>query len=294
MLEGYEIVVSLRNENETSSCNGNFYEGDVQRVALEMGEHKKLTFSPEKYVYLPSIRKCRQRPYKDLLIDSLLKNVQKSCTMPCKPDSDFSFCFAMRQSKAIDQLPLCMNKNDTNCFYNSFDAAQESLNIYSGPCTKHQHLMVSKFDNPIAEDTEIQLDMTFDPPRTTVREEYLIYDMVALISAIGGTMGLCIGFSFTHFTSTTLTLIERMVNKFQNNRNPKSSKNIRDQSEDNFGALKSKFQEQEKINSKLENEIANLTQSYLQLKYQITSQGLAKENDKFRVTDLEYTGLSKQ
>ena len=289
MLEGYEIVVSLRNENETSSCNGNFYEGDVQRVALEMGEHKKLTFSPEKYVYLPSIRKCRQKPYKDLFIDNLLKNVQKNCTMPCKPDNDFSFCFAMRQSKAIDQLPLCMNKNDTNCFYNSFDAAQESLTIYSGPCTKHQHLMVSKFDNPIAEDTEIQLDMTFDPPRTTVREEYLIYDMVALISAIGGTMGLCIGFSFTHFTSTTLTLIEKMVNKFQKDRNPKSSNNVQDQSADNFGqrALKSKFQEQEKINSKLENEIADLTKSYLQLKHQIASQGLAKENENFRVTYLE-------
>ena len=282
-------MVSLRNENETSSCNGNFYEGDVQRVGLEMGEHKKLTFSPEKYVYLPSIRKCRQRPYKDLLIDNLLKNVQQNCTMPCKPDSDFSFCFAMRQSEAIDQLPLCMNKNDTNCFKNSFDAAQESLNIYSGPCTKHQYLMVSKFDNPIAEDTEIQLDMTFDPPRTTVREEYLIYDMVALISAIGGTMGLCIGFSFTHFTGTALTLIAKIVEKFQNDRNSKSSKHIQDRSEVDLGQrkLKLKFQDQEKINSKLENEIANLTQSYLQLQHQIAGQGLTKENDNFRVTDLE-------
>ena len=80
-----------------------------------------------------------------------------------------------------------------------------------------------------------------------------------------------------------------MVNKFQKDRNPKSSNNVQDQSADNFGqrALKSKFQEQEKINSKLENEIADLTKSYLQLEHQIASQGLAKENENFRVTYLE-------
>ena len=113
-------------------------------MGLVMGEHKTLTFSPEKYVYLPSIRKCRQKPYQNLLIGNLLKIVQKNCNIPCKPDSDFSFCFAMRQSKVIDQLPFCKNKNDTKCFYNSFDVAQESLNVYSGPCTKHKFLMVSK------------------------------------------------------------------------------------------------------------------------------------------------------
>ena len=33
-------------------------------------------------------------------------------------------------------------------------------------------------------------------PKVHVKEEYLIYDGVAMISAIGGTLGLCIGFSF--------------------------------------------------------------------------------------------------
>ena len=32
-----------------------------------------------------------------------------------------------------------------------------------------------------------------DPPTVKVHEEYLLYDMVEMISAIGGTMGLCIG-----------------------------------------------------------------------------------------------------
>ena len=51
------------------------------------------------------------------------------------------------------------------------------------------------------------------PYETIVKEEYIIYDMVAMISAIGGTMGLCIGFSFTEFARITLGFLEKaMVN----------------------------------------------------------------------------------
>ena len=35
-----------------------------------------------------------------------------------------------------------------------------------------------------------------DPPMMTVKEEYLIYDYVGLISSVGGTLGICVGISF--------------------------------------------------------------------------------------------------
>ena len=50
-----------------------------------------------------------------------------------------------------------------------------------------------------------------------VNEEYLIYDMVAFVSAIGGTLGLCIGFSFTGYASTFLRYFEKLFNKIRNN-----------------------------------------------------------------------------
>ena len=43
----------------------------------------------------------------------------------------------------------------------------------------------------------------------SVEEEYLIYDFVAMISAIGGTMGLCIGFSFTEVANFLLRSLEK-------------------------------------------------------------------------------------
>ena len=46
------------------------------------------------------------------------------------------------------------------------------------------------------------------PPLVTVKEEYVIYDAVAMISAIGGTMGLCIGFSFLDLARLCLEYLE--------------------------------------------------------------------------------------
>ena len=43
----------------------------------------------------------------------------------------------------------------------------------------------------------------------SVKEEYLIYDMVSMISAIGGTMGLCVGFSFRECIDILLDYLEK-------------------------------------------------------------------------------------
>ena len=55
--------------------------------------------------------------------------------------------------------------------------------------------------------------LTLEPPRVKVYEEYLVYDMISMIRAIGGTMGLCIGFSFTDFACTTLRFIEKAIHQ---------------------------------------------------------------------------------
>ena len=44
--------------------------------------------------------------------------------------------------------------------------------------------------------------------------------MVSMISAIGGTMGLCIGFSFTDFTSKLLKVAEQAMGVVNSDTNP--------------------------------------------------------------------------
>ena len=48
-----------------------------------------------------------------------------------------------------------------------------------------------------------------NPHKVTVYKEFLIFDLVGMVSAIGGTMGLCIGLSFTELAGALLRLWEK-------------------------------------------------------------------------------------
>ena len=64
------------------------------------------------------------------------------------------------------------------------------------------------------------------PYSTGVYEEYVIYDMIAMISAIGGTMGICIGFSFTNVADMIILFLEHLSSNFYtSDENDKSMSN---------------------------------------------------------------------
>ena len=47
-----------------------------------------------------------------------------------------------------------------------------------------------------------------DPPVVAVKEEYLVYDGVALISSVGGLLGICVGISFHGFSGVILRYLQ--------------------------------------------------------------------------------------
>ena len=46
---------------------------------------------------------------------------------------------------------------------------------------------------------------------TTVYEEYLIYDAISMIGSVGGTLGMCIGFSFTGIISFLMNILQHVI-----------------------------------------------------------------------------------
>ena len=50
------------------------------------------------------------------------------------------------------------------------------------------------------------------PSNVMVNEEYLIYDTITMISSVGGTLGMCIGFSFTNIIANIFVLIQKLRN----------------------------------------------------------------------------------
>ena len=79
----------------------------------------------------------------------------------------------------------------------AIEVQNQPSNIYMKQCTRLQYAGITNrlIDNQQID--QIVYDIVFATPvKVNVKEEYLIYDGVAMISAIGGTLGLCIGFSF--------------------------------------------------------------------------------------------------
>ena len=55
---------------------------------------------------------------------------------------------------------------------------------------------------------------SFSPPITTmVYEEYLIYDGLGLIGSVGGTLGMCVGFSFSSVINSIVSFLSFIKNK---------------------------------------------------------------------------------
>ena len=60
----------------------------------------------------------------------------------------------------------------------------------------------------------ILFEYKFLPPQLkTVYKEYLIFDMVGVIGSVGGTLGMCIGFSFSGIISTIFGIVLKMMDK---------------------------------------------------------------------------------
>ena len=57
----------------------------------------------------------------------------------------------------------------------------------------------------------------------TVKEEYVIYDLLAMIGSIGGTMGLFIGFSFANLSDWLIKHTVVGINKYKKSKESSES-----------------------------------------------------------------------
>ena len=193
--------------SDFSDCDENIYnDGSFQDIMLRPSDAAWVFVSPEKYVYLKEIEKCRERPFNEDLLKTVVRRMSSNCSKPCKPDIKFG----ANLDKITDQLSICKNNQEINCYDAMVNHAKRTAN--RKPCTKISfHTRTSVYHgwtNP----NQVRFVIIFSPPEMTVKEEYLIYDMVSMISAIGGTMGLCVGFSFNDISSFVLDQMNAAIN----------------------------------------------------------------------------------
>ena len=58
----------------------------------------------------------------------------------------------------------------------------------------------------------IKIGYNFAQPEMIIKyKEHLVFDMTGMVGSVGGTLGMCIGFSFTGITSTMFSYIRNNI-----------------------------------------------------------------------------------
>ena len=85
---------------------------------------------------------------------------------------------------------------------------------YKKPCTVLEYQGEKNYESNIV-NNETHIVYQFAPPMmTNVQQEYLIFDTIGMIGSVGGTLGMCIGFSFSGVTTHILDLIQAKIINF--------------------------------------------------------------------------------
>ena len=183
-----------------------YFRVSPKQVYMDIGIREK------RYKFLKNKVECRQEPFYRCYGKALLNADFSECNETCLPHS-------MPQSWMNESIiPLC--ETDTkamncskNLAYNLKTKIMEtdqcndrtcSTIEYSGKVVsaevseKHQHITVVSY--------------FFLPPGSViVFEEYLIYDFVGMLGSVGGTLGMCIGFSFVGLASFLMIHLKTLM-----------------------------------------------------------------------------------
>ena len=207
----WRVSVDFTAENN-SWCGAGYRDGEDTNEFGQVGWYYDLKITPMKYIFQSINEKCREIPYNELLFQKL-KNEFAKGKCACRPPNEW-LCKYM---KAIEHIPVCQTNEEEDCYKKMMETAMKDIPVR--PCIQLEYPYKSTQSSPERNENELCFGMDFpSPPMVKVKEEYLIFDTVTLISSIGGIMELWIGFSFKDafgslvlFTGFAITKLKRYI-----------------------------------------------------------------------------------
>ena len=199
-----KIMLALSTKNNSYCGWGtDLYDGNVHEAHARPGERRFLSINPQKILYSSEVEECRGKPFSEMLLRETTKLMNQNCSTICKPKT-FYLCNDITEHT---QIPVCQNTTEEQCFEGVETYVRKQVPLK--PCTKFEYNIEESESIDPVDTLSLGFLMEFQkPPRVTVKEEYLVFDLVSMISAIGGTMGLCIGFSFLDLARLCLEYLE--------------------------------------------------------------------------------------
>ena len=185
-----------------------WWDGNVFQQRLHWKKNVEVNLKPFEYRYLDEDSKCSQHSniarFKSIMKDA---NFSK-CPEKCSP---FHFLNDVMPSCKLSK-GNCAHDVIADYWFNHF----KFTHGYKKPCTVLEYQGEILFERDAAERYWTSIQYQFAPPMmTNVQQEYHVFDAIGMIGSVGGTLGMCIGFSFTGVTTFILDFIQaRIINYF--------------------------------------------------------------------------------
>ena len=151
---------------------------------------QKIVVSPEKIIRLDVHSKCRKDPFYECYGNYLLKDVDYGNCTKC--------FFQTLPPKVLSKGKICQTKEEIECakMIDNFAWWKIPKGKCPMPCTLIQYKERSQVRYHEGNHHKVSFYyMISYVDEVIVKEEYIIYDIIGMIGAVGGTLGLFIGFS---------------------------------------------------------------------------------------------------
>ena len=192
-------------ENSYGVYNSEWYDGQVFRQNVKPGHFAKVSLKPVEYGYLDN-GQCSYESFSEQWISYIPYANFSQCSKICTHllflvSKDLPLC---GWNSDESQLRTCA-KNALSQNYDEFKANVD----YKRPCSILEYSGETSYYGLIDDSKTFAFQYSFSPPEMTLRyTERLVFDVVGMVGSVGGTLGMCIGFSFSGITSNILEFIK--------------------------------------------------------------------------------------
>ena len=209
------IAYFASEENSFGQFNGDWYDGKVYRKEILPGHLVYLDISQKKYTHLDQDDQCSHQTFVQQWMPYLLKANFSEAPKKC----------ANNYFLETQGFPLCgwgdgQNKTIRNAAYKVIIASYGNFIKKIGhkrPCHVIEYSGQTTSDNYLNRLGEKEFEMKFQfgsPGMTLHYTERYVFDTLPFVGSVGGTLGMCIGFSFFGLISTVLDSIKSRMKSY--------------------------------------------------------------------------------
>ena len=176
-----------------------WYNGKIFQTRVDKGMQKNINLKPVQHNYLATNSKCIHESFYECVSRLIIEDLNGSTSQ----------CSRM----SLPSLPLCNDiSEETDEFQDALYKAITNNKCTIKHCITLEYIGEEVFYKRLI-DRDYKFAFTYKIPSnsTTLYEEYLIYDTINAIGSVGGTLGMCIGFSFTGLISSLMNISNHLI-----------------------------------------------------------------------------------